>query len=237
MGQYLYSEIFSIRNSDFSNLDQIKPHSVLEILEEIAGRHAEKIGCGYRACKALHQAWVCIRTKVEFLDNLINGENGIVETYPSKPGRIDFDRSYEIKRLDGTSCVKAVTKWVVMNYDTRRIERASNVTFPQDCDTMPIIEVPKKVVIDENVNLNNCVKFVTCLNDLDHNGHVNNCRYLNYVYNTFDSNQVIKSFECEYIKELKYGEEATLKYDDKKENYQIYNSNDELSFTLKICWR
>jgi medium-chain acyl-[acyl-carrier-protein] hydrolase len=237
MGNYLYSENFSIRNSDFSNLDQIKPHSVLEILEEIAGRHAAKLGCGYLDCKKNHQAWVCISTRVEFLDDLINGENGLVETYPSKTGRIDFDRSYEIKRLDGTSCIKAVTKWVVINYDTRRIERSSNVTFPSDCDIAPIIEMPKKIVLDDDIVLNNSIEFNTCLNDLDHNGHVNNCRYLSFVYNTFDESKKIKSFECEYVKELKYGEKATMKFDDKKENYQIYNSSNELSFTLKICWR
>ncbi|MCR5786988.1 MAG: hypothetical protein K6G28_04740 [Acholeplasmatales bacterium] len=238
MNNYLYKEEFSIRNSDFSFKDEIKPQSVLEIMEEIAGRHAERLGCGYLACKEKRQAWVCIRTRVEFYNDLINGENGIVETYPSKPGRIDFDRSYEIKRKDGTSCIKACTKWVVINYDTRRIERSSNVVFPSDCENESIIEMPKKVIIDDDIQLNNSVSICTSLNDVDHNGHVNNCKYLGYVYNTFDSSiSRIKAFECEYIKELKLNECATIKFDDKKENYQIYNSNNELSFTLKITWR
>lgn len=238
MVNYLYKEEFSIRNSDFSFKDEIKPQSVLEIMEEIAGRHAERLGCGYLAFKEKRQAWVCVRTRIEFYNDLINGQNGIVETYPCPKGKIDFDRCYEIKRLDGTSCVKAITKWVVINYDTRRIERSSNVVFPNDCTGEPIIEIPKKVIIGEDVCLNNSISFTTNLNDLDHNGHVNNCRYLGYVYNTFSTNDAkIKSLECEYIKELKPFEEATLKFDDKKENYQIYNSNNELSFSLRIVWR
>ena len=49
--EYIYSENFSIRNSDFSYIDLIKPQSILEIAEEIAGRHAEKLNIGYETLK------------------------------------------------------------------------------------------------------------------------------------------------------------------------------------------
>lgn len=46
----------------------------------------------------------------------------------------------------------------------------------------------------------------------------------------------IKAFECEYIKELKFNEDAYIKYDELNNNYAIYNFFDELSFIIHIEW-
>jgi acyl-ACP thioesterase len=234
-----YEEEFFLRNSDFSYKDEIKPQAILEILEEVAGRHASQLNMGYLDCKEKGLAWVVVRTKIEFLKDLINGANGFVETYPTKPGRIDCDRNYIIYDSFHNVCVKAVSKWILIDYNTRKIQRSNVVDFPTSLEENTIIEMPKKIKIDEDALLNNREDIKIKINDLDHNGHMNNARYAELVFNTFkiDEFRKIKSFECEYIKELKYNEDAYIMYDDIRNNYAIYNSNDELSFVMRIDWR
>lgn len=237
--EYIYSENFSIRNSDFSYIDLIKPQSILEIAEEIAGRHAEKLNIGYETLKKRNLAWVCVRSKFEIVSNLRNGENAIVETYPSIPGKIDMDRNYIIKDLSGNIKVRGTTKWILIDFNTRRIQRVNVIDYPYNNDSTSIIPNMSKVVINEDVILNNRIDFKVLVNDLDHNGHVNNARYVEHVYNTFDleETRIIESFEVEYVKELKYNELAYLLFDSNKENYKIYNELNELSFVMKIKWR
>lgn len=239
MSDIKHEELFSIRNSDFSYKDEIKPQAVLQILEEVAGRHAEELGIGYLDMKALNFAWVVVRTRVEITGSLTNGNNGYVLTYPSKPSRIDSDRNYIIYDMNHNECVKAIQKWIVIDYTSRRIQRLSSINFPEGASEETVLPSLSKIHLDENANLVNKVEIKTCINDLDHNGHVNNARYAEFVFNTFDLDEKRKlsAFECEYIKELKYNEDAYLMYDNTRENYALYNSNNELSFIMRIEWR
>ncbi len=232
-----YEMKISLRNSDFSYLDIIKPQSILQIFEEIAGRHAKLLGNGYEALKEKNLAWVCVRTKVEILGDIVNGEDAVIETFPIKPGRIDMDRNYIIKDLEGNKKIIGTTKWILIDYNTRRIVRSNVIEYPYLEGTNLISNMSK--VVQEDVILNNRVDFQIKINDLDHNLHVNNTRYVEYVFNTFDISlkKQIKSFEVEYVKELKYGCNAYLIYDDTYKHYKIFNDNDELSFIMNIEWR
>ena len=232
----VYDEKFVLRNSDFSFKDKLKPQAMLELFEEIAGRHATKLNIGYEDLKKLKYAWVVVRTKVKIYSDLKNGSNAIVRTFPSKRGKIDFDRNYQLLSEDGSVAVDAMSKWIVINYETRRISRASEINYDETNLPEPLFDSLEKVVIDKDLNLSKPLKFN--LNDLDHNGHVNNCRYVEKIFDTFDYDiKDMDSFECEYVKEMHYLEEGTIKYDDLKENYQIFNKDNELSFTMKIKWR
>ncbi len=234
-----YKEKIFLRNSDFSYTDKIKPQSILQIAEEVAGRHAFELGNGYETLKERGLAWVCVRTKFEILSNLENGRDAVIETYPVKPGRIDMDRSYVFYTLDGNVAIKGTTRWILIDFNTRRIQRTSAIEYPFDEVKVSQIENMSKCVIDESVVLNNRVDFKTQINDLDHNLHVNNTRYVEHVFNTFDIDEKreIKSFEVEYVKELKYGTNAYLLYDDTKSHYKMFNQDNELSFIMNIEWR
>ena len=74
---------------------------------------------GYEECKKKNLAWVVIRTKVEILNNLSNGKNCYISTYPTKPGRIDCDRNYLIYDMNHNLCIKAVSKWILIDYNSR----------------------------------------------------------------------------------------------------------------------
>ncbi len=235
----MYRELFTLKNADFSFQDKIKPQAILEVFEEIAGRDANDAHVGYHELISKNLAWVIVRTKVEIVHELINGENAYVETYSNPPGRIDFDRNYLIKNLNDEVCVKAITKWIIIDYTTRRIVRSNVATFPSEkiSDEKVITDLKKLNFGDENLTLSKEEKVK--LNDLDHNGHMNNCRYMEFIYNTFDYNEKrnLCSFSLEYVKEIKFNEKITIKYDSNYTHYKIYNSNNELSFMCELEWR
>lgn len=235
----MYKQLITLKNCDFSFQDKIKPQAILEACEEVAGRDAEECHNGYHDLMAKNLAWVVVRTKVVINKDLENGKDAYIKTYSNTPGRIDFDRNYVISNLNNEDCIYVLSKWIIIDYTTRRIVRSSAANFPRDkiSDEKVITDLKKVTFTDESLTNENhqSVK----LNDLDHNGHMNNCRYLEFIYNTFDISETrqIKSFECEYVKELKYGENIIIKYDDEKKHYKIFNSNNELSFSCILEWR
>ena len=233
----MYSERFTLKNCDFSFQDKIKPQAIAEICEEISGRDAKNSNNGYLSLKERNLAWVIVRTRVEILKDLKNGFDAIVKTAPIVPGKIDFDRNYYIYNLDNELCVKSTTKWIVIDYTTRRIQRSSVCVFPKEELEINALCNFKKVTC--NSSLENVVMGAVKLNDLDHNGHMNNARYIEMIYNTFnkDEKRNLIAYECEYVKELMYNETIKIKYNNTYSEYQILNSNDEVSFVMKLEWR
>ena len=134
------------------------------------------LNMGYQDCKKNNLAWVVIRTRVEINKYLENGKNCYVETHPSKPSRIDCDRNYEIFDTKHNSCIRAV------NNNTRRIKGSNVVDFSDVLDSNTLIEMSKKITIKED-SLVNKKEIIVKVNDLDHNGHVNNARYIEFVFN------------------------------------------------------
>lgn len=47
---------FFIQTKDVDQQDRIKPQSVFDLFQDIAGLHAEELGIGYRQCLADHRA-------------------------------------------------------------------------------------------------------------------------------------------------------------------------------------
>ncbi|OQC43254.1 MAG: Acyl-ACP thioesterase [Bacteroidetes bacterium ADurb.Bin028] len=67
---------------------------------------------------------------------------------------------------------------------------------------------------------------------LDHNFHVNNTKYGEFILNTISLSQdeQIKNFEINYIKEVRLNNELTIKFNKQKNQYFIEGySNNELA--------
>jgi acyl-ACP thioesterase len=161
-----------------------------------------------------------------------------VKTWPKPTRRIEHNREYLMVDENDNTLIKGISNWAIINYETRSVVR-KGFEFDGEYVTETNYLEPAKRKLDLELINPTYFEYKTTCDDLDHNGHMNNARYAELVFNTFkiDEFRKIKSFECEYIKELKYNEDAYIMYDDIRNNYAIYNSNDELSFVMRIDWR
>lgn len=230
---------YRLKFSDFNCHDVIAPYAVLDYFQDVAGEHADYIGVGYNDMVNKGYFWVLVRTRFDVVSSLKEYSNIIVKTWPKKRGKIDFDREYEILDENGNLMIKGISKWCVIDMNTRRLSPCRDLDYT--CSIYDKENYPDsfKKIEDFSIDGYSVYEGKVEYIDIDHNGHVNNIAYARYISNAvkFLKEEQIDSFEINYIKELRIDDEFVLYY--KKENNEIrikgFNKNtNDLSFVSFI---
>ena len=111
---------------------------------------------------------------------------------------------------------KATSKWVVCSYTTRKLIRAKEVQYNID-EYYPEINFKEpfdKVDFDDNQVAIEANGIQTNILDLDHNGHINNTRYCDFLFIAIEriQNENVKKFQIDYLHELKANATLDIKY-------------------------
>ena len=222
MEKNIFEKEFELRISDFDCFDKIKPSVILDFFQDVAGEHADILSVGFDDLIKKDLIWVLVRTKYEIIKEPTLYSKIKVRTWPHPKGRIDFDRDYLILDENNNVLIKGTSKWVIVNYKTRRLSLTKdidfNIEFYQEKNYLePFNKLQDFELDDLFISFN----YQTLFTDLDHNGHVNNIKYADMILNSidFNENDNIKLFEIDYIKELKKENSITTYY--KKENNTI----------------
>ena len=205
----LYEKNYQLRVSDFDYSDNLRPNAILDMFQSVASEHASKLSIGYTDLLKKDSVWVLLRMRYDVVKRVNFGtENVIVKTWPHKAGRVDYDRDYCIESLDGERLVKASSKWCVINMQTRRIA-VGNAVYPEGEHYGEVIyEDGLKKLPDFAVEDAEVFKGYAGHSCLDHNGHVNNVKYNDFILDALklEKEECIKSFEINYINEMQVGE-------------------------------
>lgn len=182
----LYEEKMRLRTSDYDQYDQIKIHSMLDIFQDLAGYHADIMKIGYHELTERNLCWVLLSSKIDIIKNVDYDSVVTLRTWPNEKGRADFIRDYEIETENKEIIVKASSRWVILNKDTRSITRGKDITYDGEIIDKKNYEELKKI----NVTIPHTKEFVkshkVLNNDMDHNGHMNNSKYMEMIYNMTD---------------------------------------------------
>ena len=224
---------FFIYTKDVDMNDIIKPHAVLEIFQDMAALHAIDLGCGYEVCKQNNMAWILLYNKVEIVKPPKYFKNYKVKTWPKPNRRIEYNREYLMVNENDEPLIKGISNWAVINYETRSIVR-KGFEFEGEyvSETNYIEPAKRKLELDEN-NFNNYFEYKTSADDLDHNGHVNNTRYLKMIYDFLNlqmEQKYINYIEIAYIKEARFEEIIKIGYNkisDNKYEFIGYVNNEK----------
>ena len=234
----IYEKKFNLRISDFDNNDYIRPYGILDLFQTVADKHANLLKIGFNELIGEDLAWVLLRTRYEVINPIVYGDNEItVKTWPQKAGKVDFDRDYQIDREDGKVGIIASSKWCVINVKTRKIVFGKGVAYPDE-EYYPQVNFPDGLKKIPDFDIANAQKYqgVIGVSALDHNGHVNNAKYSEFILDalSLSKEQKIKAFEINYINEMQVGNFEI--YYVKDGNNQLIKgySNGKESFRAKI---
>ena len=207
---------FIVREHDVGTNDKIKPSGVLDFFQDIAGIHAATLGLGANDILENHLLWILVYTEFDVLKELPKFADVInIETWPKEGTKLELPREYVIKDVNDDVIIKGVSNWVVVNSETKRVQRASDVVFPDEF--YPYTNYPDKVKRKVGLGygeFDSSYEYKVLFSDLDHNGHMNNAKYLDMVYNmqVYPGNKEYKHVEIEFVHEAKLGEVVTIKH-------------------------
>ena len=211
----LYSKTFQIPNSAVDRFGRLKASHILDYVQEVAGDHSALLGTDRQALTQLNLFWAVIRHRVQ-IQRLPGAEETIrVETWPMPTTRTAYPRSTVCYDQQGNECFRSISLWVLMDRDTRAMVlpgksgvevqgllRGSELAVPGSM-------VPREMAEEDR----RTVRFT----DLDINGHMNNCRYLDWITDllpsSFYEDHSIREFTVCYLSELREGERLALHWE------------------------
>ncbi len=211
-----YQERYTITLNMVDEYDQLTPITLLDLFQDVAGRAVLPTRIEYHRMKETGLLWIITRTKMVVDNKCFRfGDDVIVTTWANRFEKFSSMRHGIITTTDGKVLARAKFKWAVIDMNTRKLVSLDTLLEGDDIfeeeDVIPgsLMAIP----VDENAFTNEYTFKVTP-DLIDHNGHMNNTKYvakvLDATEHAYDSKVI--STETNYLKELSVGEKVTIKY-------------------------
>lgn len=169
--------------------------------------------------------------------NIPYNEEITLRTWPKERGRADFIRYYEIETACGDIVCEGISKWVVINYETRKIDRASDINYNGELYSKTLFDDYDRI----RTNIPHTKEFIESYrvrnDDLDHNGHMNNAIYPKIIYNMvkLSKNFRIRGMQIDYLHEALLDDKIDVYYFNENENkYFVGYVNLEEVFIARV---
>ncbi|GJY44585.1 oleoyl-acyl carrier protein thioesterase, chloroplastic-like protein [Tanacetum coccineum] len=192
-----YKEKFVIRCYEVGINKTATIETIANLLQEVGGNHAQGVGFstdGFATTttmRKLHLIWVTARMHIEVYRYPAWSDVIEIETWVQGDGKIGTRRDWILKDYtNGEVIGRATSKWVMMNEDTRRLQKVSDdvreeylvfcprtlrLAFPE-----PNNSSLKKIAKLEDPAEHSRLGLVPRRSDLDMNKHVNNVTYIGW---------------------------------------------------------
>lgn len=195
--------------------NRLKLSQLLQYIQALAGDHSDLLGTDRGALSQKGLFWAVIRHRVQITRLPRAGETVTLETWPLPTTRTAFPRSAVAYDTQGNELFRSISLWVLMDINSRAMVlpgksgvavegllRGNELSAPGSL-------TPKA--------LRNCQSRTVRFTDLDWNGHMNNCRYLDWVMDAlpsaFHARHTPKEFSICYLSEAWENETLSLHWD------------------------
>ncbi|XWS47211.1 hypothetical protein CRYUN_Cryun14cG0133400 [Craigia yunnanensis] len=222
-----YKEKFIVRCYEVGINKTATIETIANFLQEVGSNHAQSVGFstdGFATTptmRKLHLIWVTARMHIEIYKYPAWSDVIEIETWCQSEGRIGTRRDWILKdSATGEVIGRATGKWVMMNQDTRRLQKVSD-----DVREEHLVFCPRKLRLAFPEKNNNSLKKIAKLEDpakhsrlglmprradLDMNHHVNYVTYIGWVLESMPQEiidtQELQSITLDYRRECQQGD-------------------------------
>jgi len=173
---------FEVHGYDCGYGGALRTFALVNFLQEAAGVNATVIGIGMDDLHARGQTWMLSRLEL-CVDALpCNGERVVVRTWPAGAKRLFAMRALDMRRPDGSSLVRAVYAYLVVDVEARRPLRPDHVfggQMPCAPEGLPIPDYSFVIpaAVEPVLSFTECVRG----RHIDYNGHANNAHLIDWL--------------------------------------------------------
>lgn len=242
----VFEHIFPVRYHELDVHGNIRPVTLLNYLQDIAGMHAKLLGVSVADLRELGLTWVLSRVHLIIERCPRAEENILLKTWPSTREGLFSCREFEL--FSGTEAAgRATTSWAVLNVATRRPVKLAGQLPPYPLYSHRAVEdsfatlpqIPEDVVAEEMI-------FKVLRSDLDSNKHVNNTIYAGWALEAVPdriAERALAEIEISFRAEAFYGDSvrsqcAVLDSDEAICLHQIFSCDDGRELArLRSRWK
>lgn len=230
--QKTYIKTYQITTNMLDCHDCLKMSTLLDVAQEVAGDHAEELGCGFETMIKQDLIWVIVRNYVEIIKKPINFKEIEVVTYPLKPRFVEFNRETEFYH-DGELFAVSRSTWMVINIKDFSV-KAPGFFKGFDDDLGYFKRRIRKLPVIEKSQLQKVKEVDVLYSMLDHNGHMNNTKYVDFYLDIFRPEFSVKTLQIEYIKQSFLDDKLSLYIKENEgKRYLSGYKDDELKFYME----
>ena len=154
----------------------MRPTAMLDLMQEAANVNASTLGFGYDEMMNSNTAWVLSRIHVKFNNTPKWRDEVNLKTWHKGVSKLFYLRDFILSDKEGNPMVLATTSWLIIDMNTRRLVRNSDLALSDTA--MHAIETPAdKVVVPVDIEPELVRKHPVTWSEIDTNGHVNNVKY------------------------------------------------------------
>lgn len=223
----LFKENYHVDLRDVDFQKQLKLSTLFSFFQDVASLASDNLGFGIQTLEQqFGVAWILMRIRVDVTRMPVWDEEITIETWPLEPGKLEFARDFIVRDQQGNPLVRAVSTWVIMDLEERKLKRTEFIGF-----TSPEIMTERAInsklgKLKHSGQLDISYKKVIGYSDIDFNGHLNNSKYVDYMMDCFDMDEhkqfEVKTMEVNFTNEAIAGDTIVLYKDTSPETNQIY---------------
>lgn len=210
------------------------PAEAFGLFQDIATEHSQYMNADYDAMRTKSNVfWVITKTRMHFNREPEFFENVTVKSWPNAPTSLTGNRNYVIIGEDGKAAVTAVSEWVLIDIDTRRLRRFNSTCYPIDEEHISdtLFDTPFHRIQCDHDEADYVYSHTVRASDTDIAGHTNNTVYCRLMLDAFPASffkeNAITDFEVRYAIESKEGDTLKIykKEEDKTYHLAVKNSD------------
>ena len=211
----VYSQNFTITDLYVDCFGRLLPSKILYMMQEVAGNHFADLSMDYDSLAQRGLFWAVTRHKLQITRLPMRGETIRLETWPMPTTRVAYPRSIVAYDEAGNEVFRSITLWVLMDLHSRSMVLPGKSGI-EVAGTLRGNELSSPLGMPAKALRNRCSRTVS-FTDLDRNGHMNNTRYLDWIYDllsgSFHRGHNIRELTVSYLSEAREGQLLSLSWD------------------------
>jgi len=214
-----------------------RPDAIFRCMQEVAGLHADELGCGRMALLSRNIVWMLAKIDLRMHEYPKLFDTVTIRTWPGPTGRITFPRYFIFTDQNGRQIGEAATSWVLVDLTSRRIlpPVKAKLTFPDTSHLTPPLPEPTRFRL-QCQGTPKILERIPAYAEVDMNAHMNNASYISWVLDLFPierhKNGRIHSLAIHYAAEAVPGELVRMSLYEQGDDFEVLGVDPEDNHTI-----
>lgn len=226
----IYHKMHKVSFKEVDAFNKMSAQHLLLLAEERAGEHVDYSHIGNPDLKKYNLVWVIASIRAHFKDFPSNYEQINVTTWPGKTRKIFYPRYARIDDINGDTLAQISIVWSLFDYQKRSISfiDAKKIRYYENIKEKEVYPLAKKQVKIEG---GKTYKYTPQFHDFDGNGHVNNIKYIDWVYDYLGRDYLSKhrldTIEIKYLREIRKTKPIDIHIKQEDNSFKVMISKEE----------